>query len=334
MIKDRIHPVSRRLFVPILGPNIGQSTWAYQAEEQAALPLYQLNQLREVLEHQPGVINLTIQGGYGYADTPDTGMCIIATTDGDAGLANSMASQLAMELWNRREAMRTIRPIYGIDQGVRMAIEQEGLTCLVDLGDDPGSSCPSDSPAVLESLLRLGAKDCALVIRDPEVVDIAMQAGVGTQLNLEAGGKLDQRFYKPLPITGQVKSIDDGIYVITGPTHGGRGMQITRSEYREVQTGPRVVLRCANQVDVIFCQTPTGKDRDYFKSAGIQLEDKDIIVVKSNQAHRASFDTIVSATYNLATPGISTIDYSILPYRFLPRPIYPLDLDMEWQIQE
>jgi microcystin degradation protein MlrC len=334
MINGRIHPVTRRVFVPILGPNVGQSTWAFQSEEQASLPLYQINLLREKLEQTPGVINLSIQGGYGYADTPDTGMCIIATTDGNAELAKQMANQLGRELWELREAIRTVRPIYPIDQGVKMAMEQDGLTCLVDLGDDPGSSCPSDSPAVLESLLRLGAKDCALAIRDPEVVNIAMRSGVGTQLSLDAGGKFDQRFYKPLPITGQVISIDDGSYMITGPTHGGRGMQVNRSEYREMKTEPRVVIRCSNKVDIIFCQGPTGKDRDYFKSAGVQLENKDIIVVKSNQAHRASFDTIVSATFNLATPGLSTVDYSILPYRFLPRPIFPLDLDMKWHVPE
>ena len=334
MMEGHIRPVTHRVFVPILGPNIGQSTWAFNPEEQATLPLYQLNRLREDLERTPRLINLTIQGGYGYADTPDTGMCVIATADGDEDLARRMAKGLAQELWDRRESIRTVRPICDIDEGVRLAMAHKGLVCLVDLGDDPGSSCPSDSPAVLESLLRLGAKDCALVIRDPEVVHLAMQAGVGATLSLEAGGKLDGRYYKPLGITGQVRSIDDGVYVVTGPTHGGHGTEVSRSAFREVQTGPRAVIRCANRVDIIFCQSPTGKDRDYFRSAGIQLEDKDIVVVKSNQAHRASFDPIVSATYNLATPGLSTTDYASLPYRFLPRPIYPLDPDMTWTAKE
>jgi len=60
------------------------------------------------------------------------------------------------------------------------------------------------------------------------------------------------------------------------------------------------------------------------------LESKRILVVKSNQAHRASFDPIVPRTIELNTPGVSTVDYASLPYRKLHRPIWPLDRDMEW----
>jgi microcystin degradation protein MlrC len=290
-----------------------------------------LNLLREELEGTPGVINLTIQGGYGYADTPDTGMCVIATTDGDAELADRLAKQLAGELWARREEIRTVRPILPIDEGVRKAMAHEGLVCLVDTGDDPGSSCPADSPAVLESLLRLGAQDCAVTIRDPEVVEAGLAAGVGATLTMDVGAKIDQRFYKPIRVTGTVKRIDDGDYMIVGPTHGGWSREVVKESFREAHVGPRVVLRVGDKIDVIFSTHKTGKDRDFFKSAGIVFEEKKIVVVKSNQAHRASFDPIVDATIDLKTPGVSTVDYGSLPYKLLPRPIYPVDLDMKWE---
>ncbi len=331
MIRGEIRPVTRLIHVPIIGPNIGQSTWAHNPEEERRLPLYQLNGLREEMERTPGVINLTIQGGYGYSDLPYTGMSVIATTDGDPELAERLARELAGELWARREEIRTVRPILSIDEGVRRAMAHPGdLICLVDLGDDPGSLCPADSPAVLESLLRLGARDCALTIRDPEVVQIGMAAGVGTTLTLPVGGKIDQRFYQPLQVTGYVKSIDDGRYKIVGPTHGGWGREVAPESFRDVDVGPRVVLRIGDRVDVIFSRHRTGKDRDFFKSAGIVFEEKKIVVVKSNQAHRASFDPIVDATIELDTPGLSTVNYARLPFQHLPRPIYPLDLEMKW----
>lgn len=331
MLDDDIQPVTRIVHVPIIGPNIGQSTWSHIPSEELRLPMYHLNLLREELEQTPGVLNLTIQGGYGYSDVPYLGMSVIATTDGEPDLAETLAKQLAGELWARREEMRTVRPIYPIDPGVKMAMARDdGLICLVDLGDDPGSYCPADSPAVLESLLRLGARDCALTIRDPEVVQAGMEAGVGATLNMEVGAKIDQRFYKPLPVEGRVRSIDDGNYMIVGPTHGGWGKEVRRESFREADVGPRVVLRVGDKIDVIFSEGSTGKDRDFFKSAGIVLEEKKIIVVKSNQAHRASFDPIVAANIELNTPGTSTVDYESLPYDNLPWPIYPLDEDMEW----
>src|SRR5207302_3690886 len=141
------------------------------------------------------------------------------------------------------------------------------------------SSSPADSPAVLESLLRLGARDCALTIRDPEVVRAGMAAGVGATLEMEVGARIDARFYAPLKVTGVVKSIDDGRYMVCGPTHGGWGREVKREAFREASAGPRVVLRVGDKIDVIFSRRRTGKDRDFFKSAGIVMDEKKILVV-------------------------------------------------------
>ncbi len=332
MLSGEIAPVTRRIFVPIIGPNIGQSTWSQIPEEELGLPLYDLNLRRKELEKTPGIIDITILGGYGYADTPDTGMSIVATADGDAELAERMARQLAGELWARREQLTTVRPVYRIDDGVKEAMSrQRKPVLLVDLGDDPGSACPADSPAVLESLLRLGARDCAVTIRDPDVVEAGMRAGVGASLSMPVGATADRRFYQPLEVSGRVRLIDDGNYMILGPTHGGWGREVSPEAFREANVGPRVVLRLGDRIDVVFSRRRTGKDRDFFKSAGIILEEKQIIAVKSNQAHRASFDPVVASTIELDSPGVSTLNYESLPFRYLPRPIWPMDRDMTWE---
>ena len=331
MLDGKLHPVTRRLFVPIIGPNIGQSTWSHVPEQEKKLLLYQLNERRAELEKTPGIINITILGGYGYGDSPDAGMSIVATADADENLAKSVCAELGQDLWNRREQLLAVRPFYSVDDGVQEAMARdEKPVMLVDLGDDPGSACPADSPTVLEALIRLGAKDCALTIRDAETVAAGMAAGVGVTLTLKVGGKIDQRFYEPLEVTGTVRGIDDGNYMILGPTHGGWGRTVDEAAFREANVGPRVVMRFGDKIDVIFSEQRTGKDRDFFKSAGIILEEKQILVVKSNQAHRASFDPIVASTIELASPGVSTVDYASLPYEHLLRPIWPIDPDMTW----
>ena len=242
-------------------------------------------------------------------------MSIVATADADENLAKSVCAELGQDLWNRREQLLAVRPFYSVDDGVQEAMARdEKPVMLVDLGDDPGSACPADSPTVLEALIRLGAKDCALTIRDAETVAAGMAAGVGATLTLKVGGKIDQRFYEPLEVTGTMRGIDDGNYMILGPTHGGWGRTVDEAAFREANVGPRVVMRFGDKIDVIFSEQRTGKDRDFFKSAGIILEEKQILVVKSNQAHRASFDPIVAS----------------LPYEHLLRPIWPIDPDMTW----
>ena len=335
MLDDKLKPVTRRLFVPIIGPNIGQSTWSHVPEQEKELLLYQLNEERAELEKTPGVVNITILGGYGYGDSPDAGMSIVATTNNDEALAKRMCAAMGQALWDRREKLLNVRPIMSIDDGVHTAMARsEKPVMLVDLGDDPGSACPADSPAVLEALIRLGAKDCALTIRDAEAVEAGLKAGVGAELTMKVGGKIDQRFYAPLEVTGKVRAIDDGNYMILGPTHGGWGRDVNKDAFREANVGPRVVLRIGDKIDVIFSQNRTGKDSDFFKSAGVILEEKQILVVKSNQAHRASFDTIVASTIELSSPGVSTVDYASLPYEHLIRPIWPIDKEMDWSADE
>ena len=335
VLQGAINPVTRVVHVPIIGPNIGQSTWAHDPDEERRLPLFQLNELRAEMEQTPGIINLTVMGGYGYADTPHSCMSVVATADGDANLAVQKAKELAQAVWDKRHDILNVRPYVSIDEGVRQAMQHDGdrPIVLVDLGDDPGSACVSDSPAVLESVLRLGASDAVLAIRDPHVVQAGIEAGVGATLSMTVGASVDDRFYKPLKVTGKVKLIDDGEYTICGPTHGGWGREVNRDAWRESRVGPRVVLRLNNKVDVVFYSPwagGIGKDRDFFKSAGIVFDEKRIIGVKSNQAHRASFDPITDGNIDLATPGASTVDYGSLPYRHIPRPLWPIDRDFDW----
>jgi microcystin degradation protein MlrC len=331
ILNGSISPVTRIVHIPIIGPNIGQSTWSHDPDEERRLPLYQLNLRRAELEQTPGIINLTIMGGYGYADTPHSCMSVIAVADGDPELADRMARQLAEEVWAKREDILNVRPIVSIDEGVRQAMESErSPLVLVDLGDDPGSSSTADSPAVLESLIRQGAKDCIVTLRDSNVVRAGIESGIGATLEMEVGASIDNRFYKPLKIIGRVKLIDDGEYTICGPTHGGWGREVHRDAWREENVGPRVVLRIGDKIDVIFSEGRTGKDRDFFKSAGTVFDEKKIIVLKSNQAHRASFDPITAGNIDLASPGVSTVDYTSLPFERIPRPLWPINRNFDW----
>ena len=157
-----------------------------------------------------------------------------------------------------------------------------------------------------------------------------MEAGVGATHNMEAGASIDQRCCKPVPIIGKAKSLDDGEYLIMGPAHGGWGREVNAAAFREAHFGPRAVLRIGDKIDVIFSEGRTGTERDFFKSAGISLQEKKIIVVKSNQAHRASFTPVVAEIIDLDTPGACMVDYASLPYKMMPRPIWPEDLEMEW----
>ena len=55
------------------------------------------------LERKPGVLDLSVHGGFYGSDQPEAGFSVVCTTDGDRALAQRLAGQLAREAWRRRE---------------------------------------------------------------------------------------------------------------------------------------------------------------------------------------------------------------------------------------
>ncbi|MBV8602052.1 MAG: M81 family metallopeptidase, partial [Candidatus Eremiobacteraeota bacterium] len=54
------------------------------------------------LEADPRVVDVSIFGGFPYADVPDAGFSVVVTTNGDAALARHLAERVVREAWERR----------------------------------------------------------------------------------------------------------------------------------------------------------------------------------------------------------------------------------------
>ena len=77
-----------------------------------------------------------------------------------------------------------------------------------DACDNPTAGAAGDVPAMLARLLALEAKNTLVAsFPDPLSVALCRQAGVGAELELVLGGKLDPVHGMPLPIRGCVESI-------------------------------------------------------------------------------------------------------------------------------
>ena len=82
-----IHPVSVRERPPLLLPAINLAT------DQG--PMHALHLLRAELERTPGVIDISLHGGFYGSDQPEAGFSVVCTTDGDRELAARLARQVA-----------------------------------------------------------------------------------------------------------------------------------------------------------------------------------------------------------------------------------------------
>jgi microcystin degradation protein MlrC len=68
-------------------------------------------------------------------------------------------------------------------------------------------------------------------------------------------------------------------------------------------------------------------DPELFRSHGIDPLYCKIVVVKSPAGFRSEYEPIAKKIYMVDTPGVSTARLDRLPFKRIPRPMYPFDAD-------
>jgi microcystin degradation protein MlrC len=271
-------------------------------------------------EAEPGVVNVGVNWGFAYADTPATAASIVVTTNGDRARSQEIADELAGWIWEQREEFIPERT--SVEEAIHLAMESEAKpVILADLGDNPGGGTTCDGTAILWGLLDLGAPNAAVgVIVDPEVVELAFAAGPGAHLSTLLGAKVDELHGYPVPVEAEVLRISDGRFTLEGPIGAGAPSSLGRT----------AVLACkgrhGNIVEVIVCERRIqARDLGIFRSQGIEPTKKDILVLKSSVHYRAAFEPIAGKIIEVDTPGLLSIDLERFDFERIQRPIWPLD---------
>ena len=73
---------------------------------------------------------------------------------------------------------------------------------MMEMGDNIGGGSAGDATVVLEELLRQGASGWVMALYDPEAVAACAEAGIGAQLTLPVGGKVDDQHGPTLTVDG------------------------------------------------------------------------------------------------------------------------------------
>jgi microcystin degradation protein MlrC len=115
-----------------------------------------------------------------------------------------------------------------------------------------------------------------------------------------------------------VKSISDGRWIARA--RGYNTGIIT-------DMGPSVVLEVGRVSILVAARSAMTVDPSLFQSHGIDPAHCKIVVVKSPNGFRAAYEPIAKGIFLVDTPGVSTANFSRLPFQRITRPIYPLDPD-------
>lgn len=266
-----------------------------------------------------GALAASLFTGFPHADVHDAGLSCVVVTDRDAARARANCDELLAMAWAEREAfVYRIEPL--ADSIARAKQMSDGPIVLLDHYDNAASGGTMDCMTVLRAILDAGLENvAAFAIHDPQAVRTMIAAGIGGEVSLPLGGKIDMPAIglrgEPLHVTGRVKLIFDGTFRNRGPAYQGVTMHM----------GPTVVLDTGRVEIVVISRHQEPNDVACLTSVGIDPASKRYLMLKSRVHWGAGFGPIAKSVVECAGTGVCTSDYSVLNFRKVRRPIFPLD---------
>jgi microcystin degradation protein MlrC len=263
----------------------------------------------EEIEARPGIMDASLMIGCAWTDSPYTSVSVLVMAEKDPALAHEQAARLAGAIWEQRAAFGPDVETAPPDEAIARALAaRESTVFLSDSGDNVTAGGAGDIPLFIERLLAAGSPDAVVAgIADPAAVAACARAGAGARITLSIGGKLDTIHTQPLEVSGTVRHL----HPAEQPT-----LAVLQVE------GVKVVLTSDRRA---FTSLKS------FEPAGLHPLEHKIVVVKLGYLFPELRDRAPRALMAL-TPGFTDLRLEALPYQRVPRPIFPLDRDMEWQV--
>jgi microcystin degradation protein MlrC len=267
-------------------------------------------------ERRPGVLSVSVMGGFQYADVPCMGPSVIAVADGGRDLARSVAEELADRMWEVRHGL-AIPCASPAEAVARAKAAPREPVVLVDLGDNIGGGSAGDGTVLLAEMLKQQVDSGVVVLFAPDAVRECQHAGVGSRFARPVGGAVDHLRGDPVQVSGTITGLFDGTWVETEARHGGR---------RHNDQGPTAVVRLDGGLTLVLnsLQTPPFS-LGQLTSLGIDPRVVRGIVVKAAVAYKAAYAPIAAEIIEVDTPGVTAVNPARFAYRHIPRPMFPLD---------
>jgi microcystin degradation protein MlrC len=269
-------------------------------------------------EKQADIFAVSVNGGFASADIAEVGPTVLVTGQGDFTAHGAFAETIADDIWARRH--ETLNDYLSVEAAAKLAVAfdaDDGPLVIADYADNPGGGGYGDSTNLLRSLLDAGVTDaCFGPMVDSEAALALHTRKIGDRVNIAIGGKTDVRFGGgPLILDAELVSISDGDFIGDGPILGGLGGTF----------GPSAVLR-VNDIEILVVTIARQiLDLQQFRTFGIDPAAKRVVALKSMQHFRAAFAPIAGKIIVCDSGALCTLHYERLPYKNVPRPIFPLD---------
>ncbi|NOY43159.1 MAG: M81 family metallopeptidase [Planctomycetes bacterium] len=292
-----------------------------ECQHTTALPCLPLYELADHQLKQPGVLSNSIVLGFPYADVAEMGSATLVVTDNDRPLAKQLAGDLADYLWTHRKDFD--RPLLSVEEALDQATQLEGPVCLLDMGDNVGGGSPADGTTLAHAILQRQLPNSLVCLYDPEAVETAATAGVGSAVPLSMGGKTDDLHGDPLVAKVTVLSLHEGKFTEPEPRHGG---------FSEMDQGRTAVVQTITGLTILLNSKRTPPfSLQQLISCRLDPLSFHLLVAKGVVAPIGAYAPVCNHFLRVNTPGVTTADMKSLSYQNRRQPMFPFEPATQWQ---
>ena len=274
------------------------------------------------------IFNVTILSGFAFGDTPKNGMTIIVHSRSTPEKARLVAEELAVSAWADRTRyvprMTKLEKVISLARQVQNDNRKKPLL-FADPADNPGGGGRGNTTYILNAFITAGIKNCVFsVFYDVAAVEAACEAGVNGKPEITLNAQEESEYSQPLKVKARVLSLHSGKF------EGHYGMAAGTT----VDTGKTAVLDVDGIVIICISKRQQCRSADFITAFGLDPSWFGSIVVKSRGHFRAGFSHLFSdeQIIEVDVPGLTSPNLSNFNWKYLPRPVYPLDENASWTL--
>jgi microcystin degradation protein MlrC len=309
-----------RIRLPIVPPTVTQLT-GNDAPNRPYGELIDLGQQRMGEPPYAGrVLNVSVMGGFAFADTPFNGLTVVVTAT-DQQAADALAKEIAEAGWERRDRFRP--SLTTLEEAVRLARTTTTPLIFADVADNPGGGGRGNTMAILQAFHEAKITSALVgVIHDPALAAEAHALGVGATFDARFNRDGGDEFSKPFTAPALVAALLDQ------PIRGRRGIYANNT----LDIGKSAALTFDGITVIVLTHRYQCADPMFFEAFGRDIAAARVVVVKSRGHFRGGFDEFFrhDQVIEVDAPGLTSPILSRFPWRHMPRPVLPIDETAQW----
>lgn len=283
-----------------------------RTDEEPCVSLYKY---ARKLAQKEGILSLSIQLGFPYADVYEMGTSIIVVSDGNPELASTTARELESYMIENKEQYIGIK--VDVPSALHKIKDSAKPVLLLDMGDNIGGGSPANNLCILKAFEEDKEYRYFVCIYDPQAVTDLEDKNIGDYSTIDISG-VNGKGAAHVTVRAKLQQIsEEGTFKENNPRHGGQvNYKMGKTAIVTTENGSTIMLTSLRTVPFSLEQ---------LLAFDVDPLDFDAIVAKGVNAPIAAYGPVCPTIIQVNTPGVTQADMTLFEFHSRRKPLFPFE---------